>query len=52
MPAATTEPSVKRLCVLATLAAGVWGCADSVERDARRVYGCGVSVAGGRRASR
>jgi hypothetical protein len=29
---------VKRLCVLTTLAASVWGCADSVERDARRAY--------------
>lgn len=28
---------MKRLCVVA-LCVGVWGCADSVERAARRVY--------------
>ena len=29
---------MKRLCVVVAVSVGVWGCADSVERDARRAY--------------
>jgi hypothetical protein len=29
---------VKRLCIAVALSVSAWGCADSVERDARRAY--------------